>query len=215
MNAPLRLGFGHALHAVDAALEFETRIRALALDHEADLLKAAKLGLIGTDALGLEALCRRVHRIHSIEHRGKQRGFFAARPLPNFDDDVLVVVRVFRQQQNFQFFVERLAPAALGVKFLRSQFAQLAFRTRVVAQFRRAVAGGDGGLVFAVFFDDGQETFALLHQGGEAVLLGKDCGVGERFFDFGKALFGFFEIFNHVDCPLNMERPPCGGLSVK
>ena len=41
VDAPLRLGLGHALDAVRAALELEHRVRAVALDRERRLLQAA------------------------------------------------------------------------------------------------------------------------------------------------------------------------------
>ena len=46
LDAPLRLGRGYALNAVDARLEFESGERAVSLAEEGDLAEAAQLGLV-------------------------------------------------------------------------------------------------------------------------------------------------------------------------
>ena len=54
VDPALRLGLGHALHAVRPALELEDRERTLALHREHDLLDAAGLALARRERLGLE-----------------------------------------------------------------------------------------------------------------------------------------------------------------
>ena len=88
-----------------AALELETRIRALALDHEADLLETAQLRFVSIDDFDAKAAGFGVHRIHSIQNAREQRRFLAAGARTDLHDHAAFVVRVFRQQQNFQFFL--------------------------------------------------------------------------------------------------------------
>ncbi len=56
MNSALALGFGHSLKAVDAALELEPRISALALYHKAYFLISAELGRFSFIIFGFQPL---------------------------------------------------------------------------------------------------------------------------------------------------------------
>ena len=47
VDTALGLGLGHALNAVHARLKFKFGVRSVAVDREADLLVAAKLGGVG------------------------------------------------------------------------------------------------------------------------------------------------------------------------
>ena len=94
--------------------------------------------------------------------------------------------------------MQRLALFRLVGKFRRRQLAQLAVLCGVVPQLGRTVARGDGGLVGAVFFDDGGERLALLHECGVGFLILVNFGIGQAFLQFFKARFCFFELFDHV-----------------
>ena len=100
MNSALALGFGHALNAVDAALEFEPRISALALYHKAYFLISAELGRIFIHYFGFPALALGIHTVHTEKRAGKKSCLLAACTAANFDYYVFIVVRVFRQQQH-------------------------------------------------------------------------------------------------------------------
>src|SRR3990172_3649493 len=111
---PRRLGDGHALPAVAAALELQPAPRAAPLDEEDDLLVAAHAGHVGVHDLDLPALALGVLRVHAREVGGEQRGLVAARARPDLDEDVLVVVRVAREQETLELLLElRLAPGEL------------------------------------------------------------------------------------------------------
>src|SRR5207248_11300230 len=52
------------------------------------------------------ALRFRVARIHAGNFRGEQSRFVASRARANFEDDVLLVVGIFGQQQHLEFFLD-------------------------------------------------------------------------------------------------------------
>jgi len=66
------------------------------------------------------ALRFRVTRVHAEEFAGEKRGFVAARAGADFDDDALVVVRIFGEKQEFQFAFDAVATLdELSFLFLR------------------------------------------------------------------------------------------------
>ena len=94
VDPALRLGLGHALHAVRAALPLEDRVRAVALDRERDLLVAAAVARARLELLDLEAAPLGVAREHPVEVAGPERRLVAADALAHLDDDVLAVGRI-------------------------------------------------------------------------------------------------------------------------
>src|SRR5690606_14467321 len=64
VDAPLRLGGGHALHAVHARLELEGAVGAAAGDGERHLGEAAHLGGVRVEQLGAEAQVGGVAQVH-------------------------------------------------------------------------------------------------------------------------------------------------------
>ena len=94
--------------------------------------------------------------------------------------------------------MQRFALLRLIGKLRRRQLAQLALLRGVVPQLGCAVARGDRRLVGAVFFNDGGERLALLHQRGIGFLILVNFGIGQAFLQFDKARFCFFELFDHV-----------------
>ena len=82
VDAALRLGLRHPLHAVRAALVLEDGVGAVALDREGDLLEAADLGGRLREHLGREAAPLGVAGEHPVEVAGEQRRLVAARSRP-------------------------------------------------------------------------------------------------------------------------------------
>ena len=80
----------------------------MARDHESDFLEAADLRRVRVHELDLPALLLGIARVHAEEVARKQRGLLAADAAAYLDDDVLLVIRVLRQEQDGQLFVERL-----------------------------------------------------------------------------------------------------------
>ena len=102
VDAALRLGDGHPLHAVHAALVLQPgphALVALGLHGDRDVLVAAEVGVLGVDDLGLPADALGVAQVHPQQVAGEQRGLLAALARLDLQDDVLVVVGVARDQQ--------------------------------------------------------------------------------------------------------------------
>jgi len=126
VDAAARLGDGHALHPVDAALELEPAPRAAALDEEDDVLEAADAGGARVHHLHLPALRLRVLRVHAREVGGEQRRLVAAGAGADLDEDVLVVVRVLGQDELLQLLLERGLARGQLVDLGLGQLGQLA-----------------------------------------------------------------------------------------
>ena len=119
VDAPLAFGHRDALHPVDAGFILETAIRALALDGEDHFLEAAHVAFALAEQLDLVVVDFGPARVHAIQFAGKERGFLAARPGAHLDDDVLVVVGVFGQEQHLELLFQ------LGVLLLQLGHFQL------------------------------------------------------------------------------------------
>ena len=99
VDAALRLGRRHALHAVRAGLELELRIGAAADDAADDLAVAAVLAGALAEHLDAPALALGVARVHPEQVAGEDRGLVAAGAGADLEEDVALVARVRRDQE--------------------------------------------------------------------------------------------------------------------
>jgi hypothetical protein len=106
MDASLRLGRGHPLHAVHAALATHLAESARPLDLEDRLLHAAQRRLRKREDLDLPSLPLDVARVHPPELAGEQGGFVPAGAGADFDDAVAVVERIAREQERLELFLQ-------------------------------------------------------------------------------------------------------------
>src|SRR5687768_17457505 len=109
MDAAARLGRGDALHTVHAALVFETAVDAAPFDGGDDLLDATGAALTARQDLELPALPLGEAAVHPEQVRREERRLVAAGAGADFQDDVLLVVRVLRDEQHTQFGEDRFA----------------------------------------------------------------------------------------------------------
>ena len=107
VNAPLRFGGRHALHAMHAALAAHLAERARALDLENCFLHAAQRCIGKREELRLPPFALDVARVHAEEFAGEERGLVAAGARADFDDAVAIVERIVREEQRFEFFFQR------------------------------------------------------------------------------------------------------------
>ena len=101
-----RLGRRDALDAMDAALELEAAVGAVAADLDDGLLDAVDAGLVRAQHLGLVAVGLGVAQVHPEQLGGEQRRLVATGAGPDLEDDVAVVVRVARQEQDLELVEE-------------------------------------------------------------------------------------------------------------
>ena len=104
-----------------------------------------------------------VHRVHPVQAVGEQGAFLAADAAPDLHDDALVVVRVAREKENFQFLLQRLQLFLVLGKFLLAERLHLRLQPLgehgaqiLLLRLRAPVA--------AVGRDDGLELPLLLQQ---------------------------------------------------
>ena len=115
-----RLGRRDALHAVDAALELEPAVGAVAADLDDRLLDPVDAGLVEAEHLGRVAMATCVAQVHPEDLRREQGGLIAAGAGTDLEDDVALVVRVARQQKHSELLEE---PALLRLRGARSRRA--------------------------------------------------------------------------------------------
>jgi len=135
VDAALRFGFRNALHAVAARFELQPRIRAVADDAHDDFLVAADLAGVFRHDFHLPATALGVACVHAQEVAGEQRGLVAAGAGADFEENVALVVGVFRQerglQRRFQVRDFRFAVGQLGL----GQFAQFRIGEHFAGRF--------------------------------------------------------------------------------
>ncbi len=96
MNPALRFGFRYPLHPVGAAFELEPRVNPVTTDHGDDLLETAAVGFGSRHQLDLPAVGVGVAAVHPEQVGGEQRRLLPAGTGADFQDDILVVVGIFR-----------------------------------------------------------------------------------------------------------------------
>ncbi len=154
-----------------AAFVFQAAERIFPCDGENRFLHAAQLGHAGFKHLGLPAVTLGVSHVHPHQHRAKQRGFLAARAAADFHHDVLLRIRVFRQEQQLNFALSHFEPGRDCIEF----FLRHLHHVRVVKQRLRLLprvlqlAIAANGLIqrlkLAVFAHQRPPLFLILHHG--------------------------------------------------
>src|SRR5690348_7634871 len=104
MNASLLFGSGYTLHSMHAALVLKAGVDAVARNHGDDFFQASDAGFGGVQHFDFPALCFGVSGVHTEDLGGEEGGFIPSGASANFDDDVLFVVGIFGEQQDFEFF---------------------------------------------------------------------------------------------------------------
>ena len=178
VDAALRLGLGHALHAMDAGLELQLRVRALARDARDDLAIAAVLAGIRAQDLDAPALALGVAAVHAEQIAGEDRGFVAARAGAHLEEQVRVVVGILRHEMQEQLPLERGEPPGELLVLVLGERAHVGIGAR--AQLR---GRGEIPLELAMEVEvarDLVEARVLLRQLAEPVLVGDRRRVTEQ-----------------------------------
>src|SRR3569832_1917709 len=93
----LCFGFRNAMHAMAARFELQPRVGALPNDAEDYLLVAPDFAGVFRHDLNLPALALGIARVHAQQVAGEQRRLVTARAGADFQEDVALVVGIFRQ----------------------------------------------------------------------------------------------------------------------
>ncbi len=190
MDATLRLGHGHALDAVHAALVLEVgpdalgRVgrRAARLHRDLDVLVAAEVGVGRLQDLRLPAAALGVPQVHAQQVAGEQRRLLAALARLDLEDDVAAVVGVARDEHAAQALA-RLLLGGTQARELRRE------RVAVVAAQRGELDRGLGVVARlaprAVGAHDLVELGVAPPERAGAARVGVDGRVGELRLDLG------------------------------
>ena len=185
VDAALRLGLGHPLDAVPAALEAEGLEDAVALDAERHFLVAAGLAFAGGDFVEAPALDAGVPGVHLVQAAGEQRGFVPAGAGADFDDDAVEVFERIDEQQVFEFQPEGVAARPEVGEFFLGHRAELG-----VGLFgENLLTAGDGRfevLQFEVRLDEFRQRPVLFRGLRELDRVVDDGGVAEHLFDLAE-----------------------------
>ena len=90
-----------------------------------DFLEPSRTRLGGGERLDLPALLLGVAAVHAEEIHGEERGLVTAGSRANFENRVLFVVGIARQEQQPDLLLERLAARLEGLELALGQLAQL------------------------------------------------------------------------------------------
>src|ERR1022692_4100060 len=161
VHASLLLGGGNALHAMHAAFVLELRKNAVAFDDGDDFLQASGRRLRRGEYLHLPALRLGIAGVHAEDFGGEESGFVSAGAGADFEDDVLFVVGVFGQQQDFQLFFDGGDAGLQLVEFFLSVSAHLGIFFVGEHSFTFGYAAREI-LVFAILLDDGRDLAVRL-----------------------------------------------------
>ncbi len=118
VDAPLGLGRRHALHPMDAALEFEPGENATAGNFGDDLLEPARRSLARRQDFDLPALPLGVFDVHAEQIAGEQSRLVSARAGPDLDDSAPFVRRVLGQKRNLDRLGHRVRFRFGGGEFI-------------------------------------------------------------------------------------------------
>ena len=110
------------MDTVDARFELETGKDAATGNRQGGFLDPAQFGFTQVEKLGPPAMHFGVTLIHPHQVTSKQRRLIAARPRPNFENGILLVGGILRQQKDAQRFFHL---GNLIAKFLLFRFRQL------------------------------------------------------------------------------------------
>jgi hypothetical protein len=100
---------GNALNAVNAAFKTHLRVHLVALDHGDDFLDATGGGAGDRNDVDLPLVALGETLVHAQHFLGEQGGFVAAGAGADFEDDVLVVVRILGDEQGADGSVSLIA----------------------------------------------------------------------------------------------------------
>ncbi len=130
VNASLRLGRRHPLHAVRAGFELEPGEGASTGNARDDLLEAPVLtGALAQD-LDREPLRFGIARVHAQQISNEDRSLITARTRPDLQKDVLVIARILGNEQLVQLAFFALDRTLDAGDFLGAQAAHVCVRIR-------------------------------------------------------------------------------------
>ena len=196
MDAALGFGGGDALDAVDAGLVLHLGVDFVALDDGGDFFQAADDAGFGLgEDFDLPLVLLGEAEVHAEDLGDEDRGLVAAGAGAELDDDVLVVVGVLGEEEDFEVFFD------LGEARLEREEFFLGHGADVGVGFGEHGFGvGDGGLdgrYSRNFSTRGLHVAVLLGDGLVLLLVVDEGGVGHLMAEVFVAGFELVEAVEH------------------
>ena len=194
VNAALGFGGGDALNAVDSGLVLHEGVDLVAFEDGGDVLEtAADAGLGLGEDFDLPLVLLSEAEVHAEDFGYEERGFVAAGAGAELDDDVLVVVGVLGEEEDFELFFDGGEAGLEGVELGLSHLADFG-----VGFSEHGPGVGDAlfdGAVVAELFDCGLHVGVLLGDGLILLLVLDEGGVGHL---VGEVVVAGFELVEAV-----------------
>ena len=168
VDAPAGLGLWNTLYAVYAGLVFHDGISTLPGDHKCHTLHPANAGLIHLHQLRPPVFTLRIMLVHTVYLRRKKRRLITARTGADLHDNILVIIRIFRQQQNLKCVLQFLHPGLRAIQLFLCKLTHLL--VRFLIEHRQRIPNILFTLlVLSVRLNERCEIALLLHQFAEAL----------------------------------------------
>ena len=180
-----------------AAFKPEARKGVRAADDEIDLPDAAEFGLAAVDDLHREALPLGVHFIHSEKIGGKKGTFLSADAAADLHDDIFPVVRILRQQKDFQF----LGDAIHSGSRLAERFPREIFHFGVGEELFRTLRLPPEGLVARIGIHQRGKLGLLAAERRGLLRVRPDLALREHILDLSVFPRETFQLFQHLRNP--------------
>ena len=193
VDAAAGLRLRHALDAVHPAFKLQAGVGPLPADEQARLAHAAELRLVEVRDLGLPPVRIGVHVVHPIKRMRKERRFFSADAGADLQNDVAVVIRVTRQQQDTQLLLELRAAGPVLLDLLARDLVQL----RVAQQRLRLRDLRLTGGIRPVGLHDRLQLALLAAELCEHRRVGIVRRVGQLALKLGIPVFNLSQLFEH------------------
>src|SRR5438093_50132 len=178
---------------MDATLELQPAPGAATVDEQDRVLDSAYAGDAGVDDLDPPPLTLGVLRVHADQLRREERGLVAPGAGADLEEDILLVIRITREQEALELLLERRLAAGELVDLRLRQLRQLA-----VAALGQDVARlADPPEYIAVLreaLDDLDGVGVLLAEARVFGRLGEDGGIRQNPGDLVGSLFDLTEL---------------------
>ena len=181
MHTPLALRLRDTLHAVYAALEFQDRVRILSFDGAGDFLEPTKIRLIRIRDLCLPALALCKFQVHFEKIRCKERSLLTARTRADFQDDILPVIRILRDQHLMDFQIQSIPLLFIFLQLFLRQLMEIGLRL-IVQKFQCILDPLECLLIFSILENDLSQLRMLLRELSPAVLIGDHRRIAQLIF---------------------------------
>ncbi len=194
MDASAAFGDGYALDPMDAAFPAKRPVDILAADRDDDFLVSSQVDLVLAHDFHLPVALLGIAAVHAEQVACEQRGLVAADAAANLHDDVPLVVRVFREQQNRELVIELLFLRHEVCELLLNEVAHLV--VRLLGKHRLVLGNAARDiLVHAEALDDGRELRVLLVHALPAVDVRHHRRVGNQRLELPEFVFDRLKLF--------------------